>query len=76
MEPSFQIFQILDPHSANNLFKKMDSFETLLLLSPGEKCRTNYLRRGSVISSYGPCGQFGCDTLFKTGVKRRTTSTF
>ena len=64
MEPSFQI---LDPHSAINLLKY--SFETLQLLSPGEQCWTNYLRRGSVISSYGPCSHLGCGSLFKTRVK-------
>ena len=47
------------------------SFETLQLLSPNEKYRTNYFWRGSVISSYGPCGHFGCDSLFETGVKHR-----
>ena len=56
--------------------KQMNSFETLLLLSPNAKCWTNYLRRGSAISLYGPCGQFGCGSLFKTGVKHRKQSIF
>ena len=76
MEPTFHNFHILDPHIANILFWKIDSFETLQLLSPGEKCRTNYLRRGSVISVYGPCGHFGCGSLFKTIVKCRTNRIF
>ena len=32
----FSDFQILEPHITNSLFTKIDSFETLQLLSPGE----------------------------------------
>ena len=49
--------------------KQMDRFDNLQLLSPNAKIWTNYLRRGSVISSYGPCGHFGCGSLFKAIVK-------
>ena len=51
-------------------------WELLHSVSPSEKCRPNYFWCGSVISSYGPCGPFGCDSLFKTHVKTPETSKF
>ena len=67
---NFKCPQSLTYNCKTNLGK----FQNLLIYLPTAKCWTNYLRRGSVISSYGPCGHFGCGSLFKTYVKLEKNS--
>ena len=67
---------INDENKLTKWWKQIDRFYDFQLLSPNAKCWTNYLRHGSAISSYGPCGQFGSDSLFKTLVNWKTKSDF